>query len=108
MRLHLNMPTMFLYRRPILGGLPNCVGGRVPGATMKREEVNWKTDSELGHARWGPSSWDGGNERPAAGSRPLADQALSPRGGFVRATLAQDRVLLSGRAVTVLHGRLNV
>ncbi|WP_089948990.1 PhzF family phenazine biosynthesis protein [Lentzea xinjiangensis] len=37
----------------------------------------------------------------------LAEQA-SPRGGFVRATLAQDRVLLSGQAVTVLHGRLNV
>lgn len=37
----------------------------------------------------------------------LAEQA-SPRGGFVRATLAQDRVLLSGQAVTVLRGRLNV
>ncbi|SDF65005.1 phenazine biosynthesis protein PhzF family [Lentzea fradiae] len=36
----------------------------------------------------------------------LAEQA-SPRGGFLRATLAQDRVRLSGRAVTVLHGRLN-
>jgi predicted PhzF superfamily epimerase YddE/YHI9 len=35
----------------------------------------------------------------------LAEQA-SPRGGFVRATLAQDRVLLSGQAVTVLRGRL--
>jgi predicted PhzF superfamily epimerase YddE/YHI9 len=37
----------------------------------------------------------------------LAEQA-SPRGGFVRATLAQDRVLLSGQAVTVLRGRLSV
>lgn len=36
----------------------------------------------------------------------LAEQA-SPRGGFLRATLVQDRVRLSGRAVTVLHGRLN-
>lgn len=37
----------------------------------------------------------------------LAEQA-SPRGGFLRAALAQDRVLLSGQAVTVLRGRLNV
>ena len=35
----------------------------------------------------------------------LAEQA-SPRGGFVRTTLAQDRVLLSGQAVTVLRGHL--
>jgi predicted PhzF superfamily epimerase YddE/YHI9 len=37
----------------------------------------------------------------------LAEQA-SPRGGFVRTTLAQDRVLLSGQAVTVLRGHLAV
>lgn len=37
----------------------------------------------------------------------LAEQA-SPRGGWVRATLAQDRVLLSGQAVTVLRGHLSV
>lgn len=37
----------------------------------------------------------------------LAEQA-SPRGGFVRATLDQDRVLLSGQAVTVLRGHLDV
>jgi predicted PhzF superfamily epimerase YddE/YHI9 len=36
----------------------------------------------------------------------LAEQA-SPRGGFVRTTLAQDRVLLSGQAVTVLRGHLS-
>ncbi len=36
----------------------------------------------------------------------LAEQA-SARGGVVRATLAEDRVLLWGQAVTVLHGRLN-
>ncbi|ANZ37551.1 oxidoreductase [Lentzea guizhouensis] len=35
----------------------------------------------------------------------LAEQA-SERGGFVRATLDQDRVQLCGQAVTVLHGRL--
>lgn len=36
----------------------------------------------------------------------LAEQA-SPRGGWVRATLTQDRVLLSGQAVTVLRGHLS-
>ncbi|MET9228386.1 PhzF family phenazine biosynthesis protein [Lentzea sp. NPDC003310] len=37
----------------------------------------------------------------------LAEQA-SARGGFVRATLEQDRVLLSGQAVTVLRGSLTI
>jgi predicted PhzF superfamily epimerase YddE/YHI9 len=37
----------------------------------------------------------------------LAEQA-SPRGGFLRLALDQDRVLLSGQAVTVLRGHLDV
>ncbi|MGO1051073.1 PhzF family phenazine biosynthesis protein [Crossiella sp. CA198] len=45
---------------------------------------------------------------PRLGDGPLTAEQASPRGGIVRMTLRDNRVSLSGRAVTVLKGQLLV
>jgi len=45
---------------------------------------------------------------PRLGRSELVAEQASPRGGFVRMTLSDDRVHLSGQAVTVLRGHLTV
>ncbi len=45
---------------------------------------------------------------PRLGDGPLTAEQASPRGGVVRTRLRGDRVELTGRAVTVLSGRLYV
>ncbi|MGW0522163.1 PhzF family phenazine biosynthesis protein [Crossiella sp. NPDC003009] len=45
---------------------------------------------------------------PRLGDGPLTAEQASPRGGTVRMTLRDNRVQLSGRAVTVLKGQLLV
>ena len=45
---------------------------------------------------------------PRLGKQRFTAYQASPRGGVLRVTLAGDRVLLAGRAVTVLRGELRV
>jgi PhzF family phenazine biosynthesis protein len=45
---------------------------------------------------------------PRLGKQRLTAYQASPRGGVLRVTLAGDRVLLAGRAVTILRGELKV
>jgi predicted PhzF superfamily epimerase YddE/YHI9 len=59
-------------------------------------------DSATGSAHWclGPF-W-----APRLGKRALLAYQASPRGGVIRVCLAGGRVILAGRAVTVLRGEL--
>jgi PhzF family phenazine biosynthesis protein len=45
---------------------------------------------------------------PRLGKQQFRAYQASPRGGVLRVTLAGDRVLLAGRAVTVFRGELRV
>jgi len=61
-------------------------------------------DPVTGSAHCTIASWWG----PLLGRDKLMAQQLSPRGGTLRLTLAGDRVLLQGQAVTILEGRIRV